>query len=102
LPSWLAQLSEQNGPDFSIAVIGSGYWPLPWYLRQFEKVGYWPEIQEHHDEPVILVMPALFDEADKIFSLSHTSVPRGLRNNHPMMVFIRNDVWDTWMKESEQ
>lgn len=101
LPSWLAQLSAQNEPDFSIAVVGSGYWPLPWYLRQFEKVGYWSEIQEHHDEPVILVMPALFDEADKLFSLSHTPVPRGLRNNHPMMVFVRNDVWDNWMRNSE-
>jgi uncharacterized protein (TIGR03663 family) len=103
LSAWLAGLSEQDEADFSIAVIGTGYWPLPWYLREFEKVGYWANIEHHHvDHPILLVMPALFDEADEAFKLSHTSVPRGLRDNHPMMVFIRNDVWDSWMKESEQ
>ena len=102
LPLWLDKLSRTNGGGLSIAVIGEGYWPLPWYLRQFEKVGYWSTIEKHHaDEPVLLVMPALFEEAEQAFSLSHTPVPRGLRNNHPMLVFIRNDVWDNWMRNSE-
>ena len=24
-----------------VAVIGSDYWPLPWYLRAFDQIGYW-------------------------------------------------------------
>jgi uncharacterized protein (TIGR03663 family) len=103
LSSWLAKLSEQDEADFSIAVIGSGYWPLPWYLREFEAVGYWANIEEQHqDDPILLVMPALFDQADEAFKLSHTAVPRGLRDNHPMLVFVRNDVWDRWMKDRDE
>lgn len=100
LQTWLSKLIQPGERTGSISVIGHGYWPLPWYLREFDKVGYWADIEEHHvDAPVIIVMPALFQKADGVFGTSHTSVPRSLRENHPMMVFIRNDIWENWMKE---
>lgn len=33
----------------------SDYWPLPWYLRQFKKVGWYDQIPEDPFSPVILV-----------------------------------------------
>ena len=43
MPSFRAYLQKVNG-DRPIAVIGTNYWPLPWYLRGFTKVGYFEEI----------------------------------------------------------
>ncbi|MCU0780462.1 MAG: TIGR03663 family protein, partial [Akkermansiaceae bacterium] len=59
---WLGQL-RAVAPGRSIVpigVVGHGYWPLPWYLRKFEPVGYWqadgvpPGVK---DFPVVFVMP---------------------------------------------
>lgn len=43
MPAFRAYLQKANG-DRPIAVIGTNYWPLPWYLRGFTKVGYFEEI----------------------------------------------------------
>ena len=36
----LAEVSP-DGPKLPIKVISEEYWPLPWYFRHFENVGYW-------------------------------------------------------------
>lgn len=33
----------------------SDYWPLPWYLRQFERVGWWNQLPEDPFAPVMIV-----------------------------------------------
>ncbi|MFA6242714.1 MAG: flippase activity-associated protein Agl23, partial [Candidatus Hydrogenedentales bacterium] len=38
------------------------YWPLPWYLRKFSKVGYWPNVPDDCDAPVIIAPPQLYPE----------------------------------------
>ncbi len=45
LEPWLKQLQQiaPGGTLEPIGVIGADYWPLPWYLRSFGKIGYWPE-----------------------------------------------------------
>ncbi|MBI2431355.1 MAG: TIGR03663 family protein, partial [Candidatus Hydrogenedentes bacterium] len=35
------------------------YWPLPWYLRSFHRVGYWPAIPEKPDAPLLIAPPEL-------------------------------------------
>ncbi len=42
MPRFRAYL-QKAAAGKSIAVIGSGYWPLPWYLRGFPNVGYFAE-----------------------------------------------------------
>lgn len=38
LPERLRQIAK---PNALIAVVAADAWPLPWYLRQFPRVGYW-------------------------------------------------------------
>lgn len=45
MPSFRAYLQKANG-DRPIAVIGTDYWPLPWYLRGFTQVGYFDQIPD--------------------------------------------------------
>jgi predicted membrane-bound mannosyltransferase len=41
---WLNQLAAGDPKRIEpIAVVGSYYWPLPWYLRDFDAVGYWQD-----------------------------------------------------------
>ena len=44
-----------------VAVVAgpSEQWPLPWYLRGFEHVGYWEQPPDDADAPVVIVSAEL-------------------------------------------
>jgi uncharacterized protein (TIGR03663 family) len=54
------------GPETVVKVIApESYWPLPWYLRSFKRVGWWEQMPEDPYAPIILVsakLDALLDE----------------------------------------
>jgi hypothetical protein len=77
----------------SIAVLGQGYWPLPWYLRGTTLVGYYdaPPV-DLEDCPVVIAMPEMASEASRRLSGSHEIFYNGLRSEVPLAVFVRRDV----------
>ena len=100
---WLKQIESLYGDSklSPIGVVGSGYWPLPWYLREFETIGYWPEtVPELSELPAVFAMPAEVESCDQLLKDSHTRLPRGLRLNHPTILYLRNDLWELWSKHA--
>jgi uncharacterized protein (TIGR03663 family) len=61
----LAQVSPQ-GYDTVVEVMSpQSYWPLPWYLRRFQHVGFWDKIPDQPLAPIMIVssdLHAAFDE----------------------------------------
>ncbi len=105
LEPWLHQLAAAapGGTLEPIAVIGSGYWPLPWYLREFESIGYWPAPPPGLDQmPVVLWVPEGGAPVALDLSATHTPLPRGLRANVPLTLFLRHDIWQAWMNAAPQ
>ncbi|MEX0329971.1 MAG: flippase activity-associated protein Agl23 [Puniceicoccaceae bacterium] len=105
LGKWLVDLDARIQPQSvePIAVIGNGYWPLPWYLREFSSIGYWPQAGEFlKDQPLAIVLPGHFEVVEDLLHATHTALPRGLRQDTPIMVHIRNDLWETWMEAPEE
>ena len=100
LDPWLRQIGGSS-PGTSlepIGVIGSGYWPLPWYLGRFEKIGYWPAPPPDLDRlPVVFAVSESIEAVSAVLSKTHTAVLRGLRSEEPIAVFVRNDLWEHWM-----
>ena len=102
---WLHELSAlPDAPSLTpIAVIGQEYWPLPWYLRTFETIGYWSTpVQGIIDLPMIFAMPAQTQACDKLLGTTHTQLPRGLRANVAVTLYLRNDIWQHWMRNDSQ
>lgn len=100
--SWLAQLANNHPPKTlePIGVVGSGYWPLPWYLRDFESIGYWPEATKAIQAcPIVFAMPEAKAASETLLESSHTSLPRGLRADVSMTLFIRKDLWEAWIHQ---
>ncbi len=100
LAPWLSRLDAMEGQAGigTVAVIGKDYWPLPWYLRDLDAVGYWPVLPtEQMDTKVILVLPDQAAHCQNLLQETHVALPRGLRENVPVLVFVRNDVWNRWM-----
>ncbi|MEM8953306.1 MAG: hypothetical protein AAGD22_04055 [Verrucomicrobiota bacterium] len=102
LASWLNRLRSVL-PDTEgepILVVGEEYWPLPWYLREAGPAGYWEAVPEGASEvPVVILMPTVFDGGSALLLETHTFIPRGLRNEYPMMVGIRNDLWEAYQAQ---
>lgn len=99
LEHWFIQLQELTAPDplKPLAVIGSGYWPLPWYLRTFETVGYWTQPTDAMcDYPIVIAMSEHEAATNELLLSTHVALPRGLRNNVSMTVYLHNDLWKQW------
>ena len=100
LESWLFQLSEMTPAikDQTIVVIGRAYWPLPWYLRMFNRIGYWdqPEVKMI-DAPIVFTIPDSNQATNPLLSDSHVAFPRGLRTNVSMTLHLRKDLWTKWI-----
>ena len=100
LAAWLVKMRATLPPGTldNAGVVGRDYWPLPWYLRDFPNVGYWsdppPEIGSL---PLVFATPESAATASTALAASHVAVPRGLRAEVPLLVFIRNDIWQAWM-----
>lgn len=102
---WLRELSAlPDAPAFApIAVVGHEYWPLPWYLRSFESVGYWPTpIQDMTELPIVFAMPLQVHPCDTLLKATHTKLPRGLRTNVSVTLYLRNDIWQRWIHTTEE
>jgi uncharacterized protein (TIGR03663 family) len=55
LPVTVDRLSARyHGHDSTIAVLTPDYWPVPWYLRDYTKAGYWAKIKPVDDDLVIV------------------------------------------------
>ena len=103
LEQWLKELQALTAqapaiPLEPVVVVGSGYWPLPWYLRSFDKIGYPPTPPEDLAKyPLVFALSDSLEAVTAKLATSHTPVPRGLREDVPLTLFIRNDVWERWM-----
>lgn len=105
LKHWLDELAASQ-PERSlspIAVVGREYWPLPWYLRSFDTVGYWPEpIADFSTFALVFAMPAQVQACDDLLGATHATLPRGLRANVPIVLYLRNDIWQGWINAPEK
>ena len=102
---WLNQITalSSSSSNHSVAVIGSDYWPLPWYLRHLKSVGYWTEISSAtNDYPIIFSMPDSVNKCDSLLLNSHVKLPRSLRSNFPIILYIRNDYWEHWISAQSE
>lgn len=97
MATWLQDLARDH-PELNtepVAVVGRFYWPLPWYLRSFNQVGYWDELPENASErPLLLVLPTTGPSDPEILKDSHVLLPRGLRHEVPVIVALRKDIWE--------
>jgi uncharacterized protein (TIGR03663 family) len=78
--------------DIGITVVSPEHWPLPWYLREYPRVGYYGHIVET-SEPIVIALqpqvPQLQQQLGSQYRLYSTHV---LRPGNTLVMFVRNDV----------
>lgn len=82
--------------NLSITVIGEdNAWPLPWYLRNNDTVGYWNDPAE---APLLDVVIAPVGSLSETLSETHVVEYHGLRENVLLECWIRNGLWEAFME----
>ncbi|MBU4253987.1 MAG: TIGR03663 family protein [Acidobacteria bacterium] len=98
----LASLHAQK-KQMLIKVVAGPYetWPLPWYLRDFEQIGYWGGLEEAGslaDAAVVITDKKNTEMLPASFLDSVQSEYYGLRPEVLLAVHIRKDLWDAFIR----
>jgi hypothetical protein len=91
------------GHDMTIhVVVPENYWPLPWYLRRFHRVGYWLDAASWRraaaqgPPPAVLIFAAELQPAvdAELHAAYNGQMLCGLRPPGSLvLVYVRDDVW---------
>lgn len=87
-----------SGSDTGIALVSPDYWPLPWYLRDYKKVGYYQQIVPTN-EPMIIGSMAQEEELKQTYGDRYVLAPSTgedgaypLRPGVDLLLYVRKDV----------
>ena len=76
-------------------------WPLPWYLRRFENVGYWTSVEQLQgkaDAPIIITSPQQEERLKPLLQKEYQRSFYGIRPEVLLRLYIRKDLWDAFLK----
>ena len=90
--------SDDDGLLIKVIEPKDDYWPLPWYLRSFERVGYWSEIPDNADADMIIASPDLGARLDESLKDKYIIETHGLRPSVLLHVYIRQDLWEEFIR----
>jgi uncharacterized protein (TIGR03663 family) len=96
---------DPDGRHLLIKVVASPYetWPLPWSLRSFDRVGYWPSTEDAGGigSPPLVISSA--EEAAKVEASlvgTYRSEYYSLRPNVFLVLHVRDDLWERLLETS--
>jgi uncharacterized protein (TIGR03663 family) len=78
------------------------YWPLPWYLRRFDNVGYYTQIPPDPVAPLVFVSPEFDEEMTKKLENHIMTGFIGLRPGVPFETFVQMPLWERYLKERKR
>jgi predicted membrane-bound mannosyltransferase len=93
-----------EGRNMLVKVIAGPHetWPLPWSLRRFGRVGYWPDAAAAGDvgrPPVVISSAEETAKLDTVLEADYQSAFYGLRPGTLLTLSIRNDLWESFLKD---
>ncbi len=89
---------DGHGMLVKIMAPDSDYWPLPWYLRRFERVGYWTDVPDDPDAPVVITAVGLEEDLNQKLRDTYQQEYYGLRPEVLLTAYIRLDLWNEFIK----
>jgi uncharacterized protein (TIGR03663 family) len=93
LANYVEQLAATQASDPpAIAVVAPDAWPLPWYLRQHPRVGYFeaPPVNPAFD--IVITTPEFYDALAAQRPEHAVSGPYGVRRDLHMFVFVQPEL----------
>jgi len=85
----LVEAALASAPGGVVRVIGSEYWPLPWYLRGLPRIGYWSVPPDNCDGVLIIATDAQAASVREKLHGRYTENYLGLRPGVMTVIFTR-------------
>ena len=114
ISNWVEEISAAHPEKKSIYIQvmfpDDDYWPLPWYLRDFNRVGYWNHVDyEVRSAPLIIADHEL--EAALAHKLYEVAPPgqrqlyfpvfdpeAQMRPNLTAQIYVSKELWNSWQQ----
>ena len=93
--------SHPEGNQMLIQVMApqGEYWPLPWYLRQFKRVGWWDHVPDDVSAPVMIVGSSLCAALEKKLNPGWSALGLyGLRPGIVFQLYVQSDLWRRYLE----
>ncbi len=75
----------------------SDYWPIPWYLRKMENVGYWNAPPARLDAPVLIASNEFADELALDLKGNYQKNQYSLRPGVLVWLYVNEDLWKKFL-----
>ena len=109
LAAQLERLARASGEGHGMlihVVTEENYWPLPWYLRAFDRVGYWQDAGAWRRAtrgaagPAVLILTDDVRPAVDAILGNHyrQKMTYGLQPGVLLTVYVRDDVWEAFLQ----
>lgn len=80
------------GKDIGITIVADVYWPLPWYLRDYLRAGFWGKIIQS-TEPILISSGSQTEEVERQLGRYYAVYKAyELRPGNVLVLFLRRDV----------
>jgi hypothetical protein len=83
----LAEVALARNPAGIVRVISEEYWPLPWYFRGLERIGYWTTPPDDCDGALIIASQTQADAVRSGLRARYRESFLGLRRGFLCVVF---------------
>ena len=83
----LVRAAQSRLPSQPVRVISEEYWPLPWYLRGLDTIGYWTQIPADCDGALVIASAGLADAVHARLHGDYDQSYLGLRPGFVCVVF---------------
>lgn len=93
----LGAAGQSNATMIQVVTVGGDCWPLPWYLRKFERTGWWQAAPEDLSAPIVIASPNLklaFDEKGSHVMAGYFE----LRPKVFLQLFVERGLWEKSLK----
>jgi uncharacterized protein (TIGR03663 family) len=96
----IERIGQKNGTgtDTGVAIVSPDYWPLPWYFRNYKKVGYYSSIVPTN-EPIIIGSESQEEQLKVTYGDRYDRLNSGmddgaypLRPGVDLVLYVRRDV----------
>ncbi len=78
--------------DIGISVVAPEHWPLPWYLRDYPRVGYWGHMVETSEPIVIALTPQVPEVERQLGGKYRRFSTHDLRPGNTLVMYVRKDL----------
>ena len=93
----LVRVMAQGSPHFPRA---GDYWPLPWYFRRLERVGWYNQVPPDPQAPVVIASPAFEPALTAALGTNYQNA--GFFGHRPrpavfLLLFVQRDLWEKYV-----